>query len=117
MPTFRQGDVVRVPFPYTDRSTRQFRPAVVVSETQHGPDDALLWVVMVTSAPNRPWPNDVSLATHYAEAGLPAPSIIRPAKIATIDAANAEPIGKIGPELTRQVLHQVLSLLGSRGSE
>lgn len=31
MPTFEQGEVVRVPFPYTDRETRQHRPALVVS--------------------------------------------------------------------------------------
>jgi mRNA-degrading endonuclease toxin of MazEF toxin-antitoxin module len=60
MPTFKQGDVVKVPFPYTDRSTRQSRPALVVStggiEAAHG----LLWVVMITSAENRGWPGDVS---------------------------------------------------------
>ncbi len=31
MASFEQGDIVRVPFPYTDRSTRQHRPALVVS--------------------------------------------------------------------------------------
>ena len=50
MPSFKQGDVVKVPFPYTDRSTRQFGPALVAStggiETAHG----LLWVVMIASA-------------------------------------------------------------------
>jgi len=29
--SFERGDVVRVPFPYTDRATRQRRPALVVS--------------------------------------------------------------------------------------
>jgi len=31
MPTFEQGDVVRVAFPYTDRETRQHWPALVLS--------------------------------------------------------------------------------------
>jgi hypothetical protein len=31
MRNFERGDVVRVPFPYTDRPTRQHRPALVVS--------------------------------------------------------------------------------------
>ena len=48
MPTFKQGDVIKVPFPYTDRATRKSRPALVVSsgtlEEVHG----LLWVVMIT---------------------------------------------------------------------
>jgi mRNA interferase MazF len=50
MASFEQGDVIKVPFPYTDRPTRQSRPALVVStdaiEEAHG----LLWVVMITSA-------------------------------------------------------------------
>jgi hypothetical protein len=35
MATFSRGDVVKVPFPYSDRATRQFRPALVVSEGLH----------------------------------------------------------------------------------
>lgn len=31
MPAFKQGDVIKVPFPCTDRPTRQSRPALVVS--------------------------------------------------------------------------------------
>ena len=34
MRTFERGDVIKVPFPYTDRATRQSRPAVVVSTAQ-----------------------------------------------------------------------------------
>ncbi|MBI1732692.1 MAG: type II toxin-antitoxin system PemK/MazF family toxin [Gammaproteobacteria bacterium] len=108
MPGFRQGDVVKVPFPYTDQSTRQFRPALVVSvgaiESAHG----LLWVVMITSASNRGWPGDVDVKD-LALAGLPVPSVVRSAKIATIEAADATRIGKV----TRPVIRQVLGRLGS----
>lgn len=59
MPSFEQGDVIKVPFPNTDRPTRQLRPALVVStggiENAHG----LLWVAMITSAENRGWSGDV----------------------------------------------------------
>lgn len=98
MPDFERGDVVRVPFPYTDRSTRQHRPALVVSDGPLGDGDRLLWVVMITSADNRSWTDDVSLDDDYADAGLPAPSVIRPAKIATIDAAVATRLGRIDEE-------------------
>lgn len=102
MPTFKQGDVVKVPFPYTDRATRQSRPALVVSsgglEEAHG----LLWVVMITSAENRRWPSDVVVA-QLEKAGLPAPSVIRPAKIATIEAADATKLGRISTALLKQV--------------
>ncbi|MDO9607867.1 MAG: type II toxin-antitoxin system PemK/MazF family toxin [Brevundimonas sp.] len=98
MPDFERGDVVRVPFPYTDRSTRQHRPALVVSDGPLGDGDRLLWVVMITSADNRPWADDVSFGDSYADAGLPAPSVVRPAKIAAIDVAVATRLGRIDQE-------------------
>lgn len=95
MPTFERGALVRVPFPYTNRPIQQRRPAVVVSTAEFADRVSLLWVVMVTSAENRPWPGDISLADIHASVGLPAPSIIRPAKLATIDATIAEPLGTL----------------------
>ena len=95
MPTSRQGDVGRVPFPYTDRNTRQHRPALVVSRRGVGEGSSLLWVVMITSAANRRGPGDVSLADVYQEAGLPVPSVVRSTKIAIIEARHADRIGRI----------------------
>ena len=103
MPSFKQGDVVRVPFPYTDRSTRQHRPALVLSAGGIGENAGLLWVAMITSAENRPWPDDLSLGESYSQAGLPAPSVIRPCKIATIEARHAEALGRIKPALMAKV--------------
>jgi mRNA interferase MazF len=51
---------------------------------------------MITSAANRGWPGDVDIPDARA-AGLPAASVIRTAKIATIDLARAEPKGRIEP--------------------
>lgn len=114
MPSFEQGDVVRVPFPYTDRSTRQYRPALVVSAGGVGEERALLWVVMITSAENRPWPDDVQLGQRSSEAGLPAPSVIRPCKIATIEARHAERLGKVSPAMMKEVAGAVRKYLGDR---
>ncbi len=113
MRTFNQGDVVKVPFPYTDRSTRQSRPALVVSirdlEANHG----LLWVVMITSAENRSWPGDVRIED-LTSAGLPAASVIRPTKIATIEAKDAQRLGSIGEERSMQVLNEINKRLIAR---
>ena len=92
MRTFERGDVIKVPFPYTDRETRQSRPALVVSTAQLQELHGLLWVVMITSAENRGWPDDVPVA-NLKRAGLPVPSLIRSAKIATIDASDASKLG------------------------
>ena len=91
MAAFSVGDVVKVPFPYTDRQTRQWRPALVVAAGALTTGHGLIWVLMITSAENRPWPGDVPF--DFAAAGLPSPSVVRTAKIATLDAADAEPVG------------------------
>lgn len=111
MPTFERGTVVRVPFPYTDRATRQHRPALVVSNGRIGEDGRLLWVVMITSAENRPWSGDVALGDDYRACGLPAPSVIRPVKIATIEASHAEPLGRLPAERMAAVDAVLLSAL------
>ncbi len=94
MADFEIWDIVKVPFPYTDRPVRQRRPALIVAagdlQTFHG----LLWVLMITSAENRGWPGDVDPGS-TAATGLPAPSVIRTAKIATIEVKEAEAIGTL----------------------
>ena len=111
MPGFEVWDIVKVPFPYTDRPVRQRRPALVIAAGELETAHELLWLVMVTSAANRGWPGDL-LVSDVATAGLPIPSIIRPAKIATIEARDAEPLGKLPPRdrrAVRRYLHELLS--------
>jgi mRNA interferase MazF len=81
-------DIVTVPFPYTDHPTRQRRPALAVRVAPSG----LIWVLMITSAENRGWPGDVAVAG--AATGLPVASLIRTAKIATVEASAARRIGR-----------------------
>lgn len=111
MAVFKQGDVVKVPFPYTDRSTRQSRPALVISTGSLEDSHRLLWVAMITSAENRGWSGDVPIAD-LSLAGLPAPSLIRTAKIATIDAADATKLGKVSAASLRKVLGAIGRELG-----
>jgi mRNA interferase MazF len=94
MPSFDVWDVVRVPFPYTARPILQHRPALVVSLGIIGGPPGLAWVLMITSAENRRWPGDVEIAD-LGSAGLPAPSVVRTAKIATIETAEANRLGTL----------------------
>ena len=112
MPSFEPGDVVKVPFPYTDRATRQRRPALVVSSGSMEEAHGLLWVLMITSAENRGWSGDVAV-TELAKSGLPVASIIRTAKIATIEASDAQRLGKVSPAVmthTRRLLAATLGI-------
>jgi mRNA interferase MazF len=98
MPGFEPGDVVKAPFPYADARTVARRPALVVARSGPAEDPGLLlWVLMITSADNRGWPDDVAV-DDLGLAGLPAPSVVRCAKIATLDAARVEPLGRLSAD-------------------
>jgi mRNA interferase MazF len=94
MAVMKPGDIIKVPFPYTNRPVFQRRPALVVARFEHGRIPALLWVLMITSAENRGWPGDVEIAD-LALAGLPVASVVRTAKIATIEAKDGERLGTL----------------------
>lgn len=106
MPNFERGDIVRAPFPYTDRDTTQYRPALVVSAKGLGSSEALCWVVMITSAENRRRPDDVPLDDHAAS-GLPAPSVVRPTKIATVDGHRISHLGRLPDDRLKQVMQAI----------
>ncbi len=112
MASFSQGDVVRVPFPYTDQETRQRRPALVVSDGAIGRDRSLLWVAMITSADNSPWPHDVPVL-ELDLAGLPAPSKVRAAKLATIESGHCERLGSLETATTKAALDAIRRQLGA----
>lgn len=104
-------DVVRVPFPYTERPVVQFRPALVVALPPTGLGPPLIWVLMITSAANRPWPGDVAIAD-LAAAGLPVPSVVRTAKLATITDADVTVIGHLAPADQALVQARLAALIG-----
>ena len=110
MANFERGDVVKVPFPYTNRATRQHRPALVVSTPMLAERHGLLWVLMITSAENRGWPEDV-VVKDLGIAGLPAASLVRCAKIATIEARDAQRLGRLDATAWSAVERHLVGLL------
>ena len=78
------GDVVLVPFPFTDQSTTKRRPAVVVSSDAYhrGRPDLIILAVTSQTRPE-PGPGETALG-HWQEAGLLRPSVLKPV-IATIE--------------------------------
>lgn len=114
--TFQQGDVVKVPFPYADRPTRQRRPALIVSSPDLQRLHGLSWVLMITSAANRGWEGDVEIAD-ITLAGLPAPSVVRTAKIATIDSRDAGHLGRVSAKVLQLVQRHLGAILRSDDSQ
>ena len=76
--------VVRVPFPFTDRQAVKNRPALVLSDASafNAPAGHAV-MAMITSAENAPWTLDCPILD-LEMAGLPAPSKVR-FKLFTLD--------------------------------
>jgi mRNA interferase MazF len=87
MPTttsFEFGDVVLVPFPFTDQSASKKRPAVVISSPQYHARGRDLIILAITSQ-IRPRRRVGEGGIHdWREAGLLKPSVLKPL-LTTID--------------------------------
>ena len=106
----RRFDVVVVPFPYSDQLAEKRRPALVVSADSFNRKHGVLWVAMITSADNPRWQSDVLLPP--GKAGLDAPSVIRIAKIATIEPARVIRVaGRISRATASAVRRQLVSIV------
>lgn len=104
---FAQGSILILPFPYSDRLAEKRRPAVVISkptlERQHG----LIWVAMITSDRGARRQCDTPLGD-LKRAGLPAPSLVRSTKLATVE---PERVVRLSGSLTKTELTQVLETI------
>lgn len=109
---YERYDVVKVPFPFTDRQPSKTRPALVLSQAArfnqvigHGV------LAMITSAGHAAWPLDTPI-TDLAAAGLPAPSIAR-MKLFTFDVRLIlAPLGRLAGPDRASVERAVGQLLG-----
>lgn len=82
--TYEFGDVVLIPFPFTDQSTIKKRPAVIVSSNAYNQrhiDVILMAITSQTKATDYP---DNLVIQNWQRAGLLKPSVIKPI-ITTVD--------------------------------
>lgn len=85
MPACKPGDVVIVPFSFTDRRATKRRPALVCSTEAFNEAASHVVLAMITSATHSRWIGDTAIAD-LTEAGLPAASVVR-WKVFTLDAS------------------------------
>jgi mRNA interferase MazF len=109
MPSFETWDVVKIPFPFSASPALEYRPALVIAAGRLEAAHDLLWVLMITSAANAPWPTDVPI-TDLPSAGLPSPSVVRCAKIATIGTNRVQKIGMLQRPAERAAIARNLAL-------
>ena len=84
---FKRGDIVLVPFPFTDLTDVRQRPAVVISNDSYNDSHADVVTSAITSqVPQNLAPDELLIAEDdLSTAGLPRRSMIRAGKIFAID--------------------------------
>lgn len=92
----KPGDVALVRFPFADVATAKKRPALVLAATTRSPRYRLATLAMITSHVEAlTLEGDVAL-DDWKAAGLLHPSLLRLAKVATVDAELIDKtIGKL----------------------
>jgi mRNA interferase MazF len=83
-----KGDIVLIPFPFTDLSGNKLRPAIVLAQTSLD-----ITVCFVTTQLHWQDATDILLQPN-SNNGIKKPSLIRVSKLATLDKGLA--LGKIG---------------------
>ncbi len=83
-----KGDIILIPFPFTDLTGNKLRPAVVLIETGYD-----LTVCFITTQIKWKEATDIELFPSIHN-GIKKPSLIRLSKIATVDKSLS--VGKLG---------------------
>ena len=71
-----RGDLLLVPFPFTDLPVTKYRPAVVLSKASFNQANGNSVLAMITSAQRSSWPSDLPINDRESS-GLRAPSVVR----------------------------------------
>jgi mRNA interferase MazF len=95
---FDFGDVVLVPFPFTNQTTSKRRPAVVVSARRYNTDKPDLIVMAVTSQLRPTASFGEVWVGRWQGAGLLKPSAIKPVLATLEQRLVLRRLGALGPE-------------------
>lgn len=104
MTGYNPGDVVLVPFPFSNLSGAKKRPALIMAASQRE-----LVCLMLTSSPRGE--NEIQVR-RWKEAGLAKPTVARVHRVFTIEAGLV--LGKLGqvePEEYREILAAAVAVL------
>ena len=98
MTVCKRGDVVLVPFPFSDQTTTKKRPAVVISSDAYNNISSDIVIMAITSQTEKTIGIGECLIADWQGAGLLRPSAIKPA-ISTIEQALVlKKLGRLSPQ-------------------
>ena len=112
MTRFEFGNVVLVPFPFTDQSATKKRPAVVISSSAYNAERPDLIIMAVTSQLRPTNSLGEVVVIQWREAGLLKPSVVKPV-ITTIEKGLViKTMGRLNEEDQRSLREAVRMIVG-----
>lgn len=113
MTSYSFGDVVLVPFPFTDQRAQKKRPAVVVSSEEYNRERPDIVIMALTSQTKPSGAYGEVVVTEWKDAGLIKPSVIKPVFTTIEKELVLKALGRIQDKDT-QVLRKTLGKLLGR---
>ncbi len=108
MEKFIKGDVVVIPFPFSDLSDSKKRPALVLADLLG--DDILL--CQITSQSTKDSFAVSLVATDFTTGSLPVDSFIRPTRIFTADKnIIIKKVGHVKPLVVTDAVNKIIQLI------
>ncbi len=106
---YKKGEVILVPFPFTDLSGNKVRPAVIISEKKIGGDVVVLFITSQNKIKGK---HLVAIKPEKGN-GLKIESKVVCSKIATLDAKIIlGELGAVSDSVQRQIDQELRTVLG-----
>lgn len=110
--TYEFGDIVLVPFPFTDQTAKKRRPAVVVSSVAYHREHLDL-ILMALTSQTRPSTSvgEVTIV-HWKQAGLLKPSVLKPVLTTLEKGLVLRKLGRLHSQDRTALLKALKQILG-----
>lgn len=109
MTGYELGDIVLVPFPFTDQTASKKRPAIVVSSVAYNRNCPDIILMAVTSQVHSPHFGDIAVRD-WQQAGLLKPSVIKPIFTTVEKGLVLRKLGRLSRE-DRAELHNAFEII------
>ncbi len=109
MTTYAFGEVILVPFPFTDQSGVKQRPAVIISSSAYQAAKPDLLIMAITGQVRMPLGFGEALIQDWQTAGLLKPSVLKPVMTTIEQRLVRRSMGTLSTR-DQQTLRQVIGL-------
>jgi len=98
MTAYKRGEIVLVPFPFSNQTTTKKRPAVVISSSHYNTVSKDVIIMAITSRIEKSFDIGSCLIKDWKEANLLNPSAIKPALSSIEQALVLKKLGALSPD-------------------